>query len=284
MPRSSAGRLRCRVLGGLAVDVGGRPADLGGPKQRAVLATLLAAPGRAVSIERMVDQVWGDDPPERAETSLQAYVSNLRRVLEPDRRPREPPQVLVTRPAGYALVVDPRDVDLTRLEELATEGHARLRDDDPEGAIAALDEALALWQGPPLPELAGTPWVDALSARLTQVHLEAIEDRVEAALALGESGRLVADIEAAIDEHPFRERLRGQLALALYRSGRRARRPGGPPAGPPGAGRRGRRRARPRAPAPGGGGAGAGPGPRPRPGRAGNRPGGTDPDGTCGGR
>jgi DNA-binding SARP family transcriptional activator len=212
--------MQFRVLGGLAAVQDDDVVDLGGPKQRAVLATLLAEPGRAVPPQRMVDQVWGDEPPPSAETSLQAYISNLRRVLEPGRKPREAPRVLVTQPGGYALLVDRGDVDLTVFEDLAADGHDLLRRGDPMAAVASLDAALSQWGGPPLPELTGVPWADEVAARLGQIRAQALEDRFDAGLAAGEHDVLVPRIESAIADEPFREHLRAQLALALYRSGR----------------------------------------------------------------
>src|SRR4029079_9634045 len=149
--------LRVEVLGGLAVHDEARPVDLGGPKQRSVLAALALDPGRAVSPARLIEWIWGDDPPPRAETSLQAYISNLRRALEPDRKPRETANVLVTMPVGYALAVGADQVDHTAFADLATAGHASLGD-DPGAAASTLDRALDLWRGPVLPELAEEPW------------------------------------------------------------------------------------------------------------------------------
>ena len=212
--------MQYRMLGGLAVTDGDRPVDLGGRKQRAVLAALLFHLGRPVSPGRLQDDVWGDDPPAQPEASLQAYVSNLRRALEPGRKPREAPRVLVTRPAGYALVADRADVDVMRFEDLVAGGHAALARSDPARAAAVLDEAMALWAGPPLPEMVGERWVDDAVARLEALHAEALESRFEAGLALGEHRALVAALERAVASHPFRERLRAHLALALYRCGR----------------------------------------------------------------
>lgn len=209
-----------RMLGGLEVHDGGRPVDLGGPKQRAVLAALLLEPGRPHAPIRLIDEVWHDSAPRSAEVSLQAYISNLRRVLEPDRKPRQAPRVLVTQPAGYALVVDRSEVDVNRFEDLAHEGHALLRDGDPRGAAETLDAALAERAGPLLPELADEPWVEADAVRLDHIRARAIEDRFDAGLALGEHRELLPRIEASVAEEPFREHLRYQLALALYRSGR----------------------------------------------------------------
>jgi DNA-binding SARP family transcriptional activator len=213
--------MRFRVLGGLEVhDDGGHRVDLGGPKQRAVLASLLVALGRPVSVDQLQDQVWGDHPPANPETSLQAYVSNLRRALEPHRKPREPARVLVTQPAGYALLADRADVDLTAFEDLVAEAAAALAGDDAAAARAAAEQALARWGGPLLPELAGLPWVDATAAWLTGLRVQVLEIWFESGLRAGEHRSLVPEIERAVAEQPFQERLRALLALALYRSGR----------------------------------------------------------------
>lgn len=210
-----------RLLGGLRVlTADGTELDLGGPKQRAILAILALDPGHAVSPARVIELVWGDDPPTRAEVSVQAYVSNLRRVLEPERAPRQPATVLVTQPAGYLLAVDAEQVDVTRFEALAASGHRALADGRPEIAVEALDEALAVWTGPLLPELAAEPWVVEAATRLDHRRGVALEDRFEAGLRLGEHRSLLPRIEAAVADHPYRERLQSQLALALYRSGR----------------------------------------------------------------
>jgi len=211
------------LLGGLVVRDGGEAIDLGGPKQRAVLAVLLLEAGRSVPAGRLIELVWGDDPPARAESSLQAYVSNLRRALEPGRRPREEPRVLVTRPGGYAVDVDRAQVDVTRFEDLATRGHAQLAPGTASAAAAAsttLAEALALWAGPLLPELADEPWVVDAAARLGELRARVLEERFDAGLLLGEHAALVGPLTEAVAADPYREGLRSQLALALYRSGR----------------------------------------------------------------
>ncbi|HMG44254.1 MAG TPA: BTAD domain-containing putative transcriptional regulator [Acidimicrobiales bacterium] len=208
------------ILGGLAVTDGGRPVDLGGRKQRAVLAALLLDVGRPVSPERLHAFVWGDALPANPETSLQAFVSNLRRALEPGRKPREAARTLVTRPAGYALLAARTDVDATRFEDLVAAGHAALAAGDAAGAARILDDALAVWTGPPVPELAGEPAVVVATGRLEGRRAQALEDRFDAGLALSDHRVLVPRLEAAVAEQPFRERLRAQLALALYRCGR----------------------------------------------------------------
>ena len=211
--------MQYRVLGGLAVVDGDRPLELGGRKQRAVLAALLLDAGRPVSVDRLVDAVWGDHPPQQVEASLQTYISNLRRRLEPARGPREEPSVLVTRPAGYVLAVDRASVDLTRFEDLVEEGRARRRAGDAGAAASTLQAALALW-APVLPEFAGEPFIREAEARVAALHGLALEESFDARLERGDHDAAVADLEAAVLRYPVRERLWGQLALALYRAGR----------------------------------------------------------------
>src|SRR5262249_9387340 len=153
---------------------------------------------RAVSPQTLIDHVWGDDSPPSAETSLQAYVSNLRRVLEPERKPREPARVLLTQAAGYVLVASRSSVDTTPFEDLFHTGHDAVVRGEALAAAQVLDRALDIWRGPPLPELAGEMWVDAFAVRLAQAHAQVLEDRFEAGLALGEHAALVPRIEAAI--------------------------------------------------------------------------------------
>lgn len=213
--------MRFRLLGGLGVDDDeGRPIDLGGPKQRTVLAALLVAQGRAVAVDRLQEQVWDDAPPANPETSLQAYVSNLRRGLEPGRRPREAPRLLVTRPSGYALLADRSAVDTARFEDGLERGQALLDGGSQVEARDALQAALDEWAGPPLPELAGRDWVDEHAAWLDELRRQALLARFEVGLALGEHATLVTRLEQAVVEQPFEERMRALLALALYRSGR----------------------------------------------------------------
>ena len=211
--------LRFGVFGGLTVLREGEPVQLGGRKQRAVLAVLVLQAGQVVPADRVVEQVWGDDPPPRAEASLQAYVSKLRRQLEPGRRTGERNAVLVTEPAGYRLAAERAAVDLTRFEDLVATARAALTEGDPARAAEDYDTALRL-HGPLLPELAGSPWVVEAATPLAIVHADALEGGFEAKLALGGDRDLVAGLEAAVTAHPFRERLRALLAQALYRAGR----------------------------------------------------------------
>src|SRR5262245_11600545 len=160
------------ILGPLEVLGGDGPLPLGGAKQRALFALLLLNANRVVSRERMIDELWGEEPPQTAVTSVQVYVSRLRKLL--------PANSVQTRPPGYLLAVEPDDLDLLRFERLVTEA----RTADPERAAGLLREALKLWRGPALHEF-GEPFFRIESGRLEDLRLAALEDRIEAELALG---------------------------------------------------------------------------------------------------
>jgi DNA-binding SARP family transcriptional activator len=210
------------ILGPLAVtDEQRRPVEIRGPRQQALLAILLLHANEVVSRDRLIEDLWAGDPPETAATALHGYVSQLRKVLEPQARAGEH-RLLVTQAPGYVLRIDPERLDLARFERLVREGKQELVDGEPHGAATALAEALALWRGPPLSEFASVPFALAETLRLEELRLSALEERVEADLALGRHANLVHELEALVAEHPLRERLRGQLMLALYRSGRQA--------------------------------------------------------------
>jgi predicted ATPase/DNA-binding SARP family transcriptional activator len=202
-----------RILGPLeVVDDHGRPLPLGGAKQRALLAVLLLHAGEVVSAERLVDELWGEDPPRSARSVLQVYVANLRKVLEPGRARRAAGGILRTRPPGYLVAVGPGDLDVGRFERLAEQGRAALAAGNTEEAGGLLRGALELWRGPALADVGLEASGQAEIAGLEERRLAALEDRFEADLA--------GELEAVIAAHPLRERLHGQLALALYRSGR----------------------------------------------------------------
>jgi DNA-binding SARP family transcriptional activator len=207
------------VLGPFEIVRDGRPLDLGGPKPRALLSRLVADLGRVVSVDRLVDDLWGEAPPPGALTSLQAYVSRLRRVLEPDAVPRERSRVLVTSAPGYRLDLPPGTVDATRFAELAARGHAALEDGRPADAAALLDDAMALWRGEAWDGFAGESFTAAEVTRLDELRTAALEDRLTAAVELGERDA-VARLESAVAAHPTRERLWQLLMIALYRGGR----------------------------------------------------------------
>lgn len=212
--------LDLRVLGSFeAYDGEGRALDLGGPRQRAVLALLVVAQGRVLPTDRIVEDLWRGEPPPKAMGSLQAYVSHLRRALEPDRPARSPAQVLVSASPGYALRVPTGSVDAWEFERLVREGVQSV-EDDPARAKALLDRALGLWRGPAYAEFLDEEWARPASVRLDELHTLAVEHRAEAALALGMAAETVPDLEPHTAAHPLREEAWRLLALALYRSGR----------------------------------------------------------------
>jgi YVTN family beta-propeller protein len=203
-----------RVLGSLeVVDQDGAVA-LGPPQQRALLAVLLLHRGEAVSSDRLIDELWGERPPASANKLVQGYVSSLRKALGDG--------LLVTEGHGYSLRVAPGRLDVDRFESLVAQGGEALDRGDALTGGALLREALGVWRGPPLADFAYEPFAQSEIARLEEARLAALEDRIEADLATGEQARLVGELEALVREHPLRERLRGQLMLALYRSGRQA--------------------------------------------------------------
>jgi DNA-binding SARP family transcriptional activator len=210
-----------RILGPLEVlDDHGRPLVLGGAKQRALLAALLLHAGQVVSAERLIDELWGEDPPETARNVLQVYVANLRKVLEPGRPRRVAGAVLRTQAPGYLVDLGPDELDLLRFDRLAAEGRTALAADDLAQAARRLRDAEALWRGPALADVTLSGSGQGELIRLQERRLAAMEDRMEAELALGRHAELVAELQALVTAHQLRERLHGQLMLALYRSGR----------------------------------------------------------------
>jgi YVTN family beta-propeller protein len=203
-----------RVLGPLEVRDGEESLPLAGAKQRALLALLLVHANRVLSRDRLIDELWGGDPPETAVQSLQVYVSRLRKLL--------PADTLLTRAPGYLLEVGPNELDLQQFERLLADGREALSQGDAGRASDLLREALALWRGPALAEFVFEPFAQAEIGRLEDLRLAAVEERIEADLALGRHADLIGELEALIADNPYRERLRGQLMLALYRSGRQA--------------------------------------------------------------
>ena len=210
------------ILGPLEVSRSGRAVPLGGPRQRAVLALLLLEANRVVSMDRLAEDVWGGNPPEGWATTLQTYVFHLRRALEPDRAPGVTGSVLVTRDRGYLLRVGREHLDAARFEDGFTAGRAALAAGRCDEAAETLRQALGLWRGPVLADLADYAFTRPEAARLEEVRLAALEARIDADLALGRHDALTAELERLVAEHPLRERLHGQLMLALYRCGRQA--------------------------------------------------------------
>jgi DNA-binding SARP family transcriptional activator len=211
-----------RILGPLEVRDGQRVLSLGGARQRAVLAVLLLHPNEVVSSERLIDELWGDEPPKAAAATIRVFVSELRKLLEPGRRRAASGQVLVTRPPGYVLRVQPGQLDLQRFERLLGEGRQALGTGASDAAARSLREALSLWRGPALADFAYESFAQAAIARLEELRLAALELRIEADLGLGRHAELVGELEALVAEHPLREALRRQLMLGLYRSGRQS--------------------------------------------------------------
>ena len=193
---------------------------LGGVKQKALLAVLLLNAGEVVSSDRLIDELWGESPPADAQTALQAHVSRLRKLLEPDRDGE--PALLVTRPPGYLLSIADDQLDLRRFEGLVASGRERLQVGDAERAAAQVREALDLWRGRPLADLENEPFAAGVTRALDESWLEALETRIEADLALGRHAELVPELVTLVGRHPLRERLRAQLMVALYRCGRQA--------------------------------------------------------------
>jgi DNA-binding SARP family transcriptional activator len=199
-----------RILGPLEAVEDGRPLALGGLKQRALLALLLLDAGRVVSVDRIVDALWGERPPRTAPTSLQNFVSHLRKAVGAD--------ALLTRPPGYVLRIAPEELDLERFTMLVEEARrSRGRE-----RAAKLRHALALWRGPPLADFALESFAQPEIGRLEELRLGALEERIEAELEDGTHAPLIGELESLVEEHPLRESLRRQLMLALYRSGRQA--------------------------------------------------------------
>jgi DNA-binding SARP family transcriptional activator len=211
-----------RILGPLEVVADGQILRLGGPKQRALLALLLTQANRAVSIDRLSEGLWGDAPPNGAAATIQVYISQLRKQLEPNRKPNAPYRVLVSQPPGYLLRVGPDQLDLYRFEQFKDAAFAALTAGDAEAAATSFRQAIAVWRGPALADFAAEPWALGEAGRMNEMRLQALEQRIEADLVLGRHAHLTAELETIVAEYPFRERLRGQLMVALYRSGRQA--------------------------------------------------------------
>src|SRR5438132_11025581 len=208
-------RLELRLLGAFEVVAEGRSLSLGGARQRAVLARLALSANELVPTDQLVDQVWGGSPPAGAVTTLQVYLSQLRKALAGTAATIE------TRRPGYVLVIDPAAIDARRFDDLVQRAELR-RAVDPAEAAARLREALALWRGPALADFAYESFASVEASRLEELRLRALELRVDADLAVGRAGDVVAELEALVAEHPLREAFWGQLMLALYRSGRQS--------------------------------------------------------------
>jgi predicted ATPase/DNA-binding SARP family transcriptional activator len=208
--------LEFRILGALEVRHDGRAVELGGPRPRALLAALLARAGEPVGADELIQALWGEEAPPTAGKALQVHVSRLRRALGPAAERVE------TAGGGYRLLVGLDELDADRFEHGYERGRELLTAGDAGKAARSFRDALALWRGPALADVRYEPWAQPETRRLEELRALAIEERVEADLALGEHARLVGELEALVAEHPLRERLRAQQMLALYRAGRHA--------------------------------------------------------------
>ena len=202
-----------RILGSFEASGEAGSVALRGSRRRVLLACLATHAGQPVSTDRLIDAIWGSNGSDRAAGTLQTYVSKLRKLLGPDGT------TLQTCAGGYLLAIEPDDVDALRFERAVA---AASTEPDLARRLAVLDEALALWRGPPLEEFAGAGWADPTARRLEAVHLRALQRRFDALLALDRAEEAVAGLEPLVRDHPLDERLWAQLMLALYRTGRQA--------------------------------------------------------------
>ena len=210
-----------RILGPLEVLDEGRSLALAGSKPRALLALLLLHANETLTTDRLIDELWGERAPAGAAKTLQMHISRLRKALAgSDGSGRASP--IVTRERGYELALDPEQLDSHRFERLLARGRAELAGDRADSAVRAFEEALALWRGDPLADLAYEPFALPEIARLDDLRVATLEQLIEAKLALGGHAEVVEQLEVLIGEHPYRERLRAQLMLALYRCDRQA--------------------------------------------------------------
>ncbi|HEV8527587.1 MAG TPA: BTAD domain-containing putative transcriptional regulator, partial [Actinomycetes bacterium] len=210
--------MRVGVLGPVEVHAGGgQRIELAGPRLRAVVAQLALAQGRLVTLDRLIDGIWGDDPPAAAVNALQSLISRLRRAL-----PAGDAETIAAQPGGYRLAIDAADLDSAAFERLVSQGRAAFAAGESATASGLLHEALSLWRGPPLADLVDAPFAAVPAARLTELRLAVLEDRIEADLRLGRHAELVPELEALTAENPLRERLSSQLMRALYGTGRQA--------------------------------------------------------------
>ena len=201
-----------RILGPLEVWHDGQPVQIGGAKERALLALLLLHAGEPVSADRLIDELWGDTPPATARKSVQVRVAGLRRALRDG--------VLLTHGDAYLVRLEPNQLDLHHFEQLLSDGSDALAAGDPSAAVKTLHEALGLWRGPPLADFTYDSFAQPAIARLEEMRLCALELQIAAQLELGLHARVIVELEQLVAAHPFRERLREQLMLALYRDGR----------------------------------------------------------------
>jgi DNA-binding SARP family transcriptional activator/class 3 adenylate cyclase len=210
--------LDVRILGPLEIRAGESRLTFAGERRGALLALLLLNANRVISIDQLIDELWGEDPPGSGAKAVQVRVSQLRKSFADAGLD----DLILTRPPGYVIELAPDQLDLGRFEHLVAESDAAVAAGEPARSAELLREALALWRGQPLAEFGSAPFARGAGARLEELRLGAVERRIEADMALGRHADLVGELEALVSEHPFRERLRAQLMLALYRSGRQA--------------------------------------------------------------
>ncbi len=210
------------ILGPLQVVAGGRLVVLGAAKLRATLAVLLVHANQFTSLDRLVDELWEDRPPSSAAKLVPQYVSQLRRSLQPEVDCQRQAGPLETRPRGYLLHVEGDALDADRFRAMVERSRCLVRSNAAQAAADGLRQALGLWRGVALADIPPTPSVAAAAAQLEELRIAAVGDRVEAELAVGRHSELVCELSALISRYPLQERLRGQLMVALYRSGRQA--------------------------------------------------------------
>jgi len=213
---SAGNQMDYRLLGPLEVRDHGRSLALGGEKQRAVLAILMLHRNEVISADQLVDELWGESPPASGPRTVQAHISRLRKALDGHE------SVLLTKGHGYVLQLAPGELDLDCFRALAGRGRQMLTAGQTENAASILREALALWRGPPLADFSFTSFAGAAISHLEELHIEVVEDRIDADLACGRARELVGELKQWVEANPFRERLCEQLMLALYLSGRQA--------------------------------------------------------------
>jgi DNA-binding SARP family transcriptional activator len=218
LPESGGDQVEYRILGPLEVFHAGAVVHVGGPRHRRLLAALLMEVGEVVSAARLISALWGEDPPASAPAMLHVRVAELRAVMRA--AGMSGTECIVTQHPGYRLEVGADALDSRRFERLAAAGRQALAIGDHAGAAVKLAEALALWRGPPLAEVADEPFARGEVARLEALRLQTVEDRLEADLALGRHGDVITELEALVAGHPLRERFWAQLMLARYRGGR----------------------------------------------------------------
>lgn len=205
-----------RILGSVEVTDGGMTRDLGGLRERTLLALLLLSAGQVVSADRLAEDLWSGEPPPQCMATLRVYISRLRRALGPGAA------ALLTQPPGYRMVLSAGELDADRFDRLVTAARQDLAAGRPAAAAAGFREALGLWRGSPLSDVADFAFAQAEVVRLQEAKLSAMEDLVEADLACGRHAALTSELDGLVATHPLRERLCGQRMLALYRCGRQA--------------------------------------------------------------